>query len=699
MKTGLKSRSLFAKQVSEHTRLLSTLLEASPRRRVDEKYMEKCIVSTKMLANSASLLGLRAWEELLTTYESLLIMYRNEGRPWDERVAQVTSEMIEREEDLLAALEKQDEESSVLSGQDAKALIDEMSCLLEMEYVPEETPVDEEEMEDGASAAEGDEPEPELRETAPGHEPDMPEAVTSLQEPPGGDEEAASREATDAEEGGTSSRIVPLLRSACSELMEELAGLAESGEARRTAVLANIEKQAALIDFYANALREGSKPDGEAIMTTLEPVKSAMEDFADSLAEEQCRTVHVGFLGEGRLIEARLLIKAADILRNMVTDICTRCNEEYLRIEIDVEDRAGALFWKVRDNGENFITDSKLDREDFLAFYPGLRKVRKELRDCGGVLWVEPSEDHDTRFAFSMPISTEKYCFKVWGKEKDSFAVLSSQICRIVPLEQVRKESDSRGESVVVDGKYIPLVNLSLVCSDAPAGGDKVVVLGSLEKRIAFTVQGDGLFEEGLWLRDTIQMWKGLSRGIAKMDDRKVPLIEAEELVRGYLSLMGSGGSEEISGGVFGLESSHSQSQANLDEDTPSPPEPCKEEEVDVVVIERSDVLRDSFEELFAEEKIKAKIFERLADAKEFIGSHSPRLIISEFRTPTMAAKEIIEELDEKGKPVPVLVTTALEGEKAELLVGKLKASGYIVKPLDPVEVLNTIRPMIGARP
>jgi 3-oxoacyl-[acyl-carrier protein] reductase len=61
-----------------------------------------------------------------------------------------------------------------------------------------------------------------------------------------------------------------------------------------------------------------------------------------------------------------------------------------------------------------------------------------------------------------------------------------------------------------------------------------------------------------------------------------------------------------------------------------------------------------------------------LEEALGLIRSGSPRVIISEFRIPTMAAKKIVDSLRQQGRTIPVLVTTSQSGKTADLLVEKL---------------------------
>jgi len=79
------------------------------------------------------------------------------------------------------------------------------------------------------------------------------------------------------------------------------------------------------------------------------------------------------------------------------------------------------------------------------------------------------------------------------------------------------------------------------------------------------------------------------------------------------------------------------------------------------------------------------------------IGRHAPRVIISEFRIPTMAAKKIVDRLREAGQEIPVLVTTSQSGKTADLLVEKLGAAGYLSKPLSATQVTSNLSSYLSA--
>jgi DNA-binding response OmpR family regulator len=85
-------------------------------------------------------------------------------------------------------------------------------------------------------------------------------------------------------------------------------------------------------------------------------------------------------------------------------------------------------------------------------------------------------------------------------------------------------------------------------------------------------------------------------------------------------------------------------------------------------------------------------------EAVDMIRRHKPKVIVSEFRMPTMAAKRIVETMNREGLSIPVLVTTSQSGRTADLLVEKLGVAGYLSKPLAAEQVTARIVALLGEK-
>ena len=119
--------------------------------------------------------------------------------------------------------------------------------------------------------------------------------------------------------------------------------------------------------------------------------------------------------------------------------------------------------------------------------------------------------------------------------------------------------------------------------------------------------------------------------------------------------------------------------------------EPYQNGELEILVVEQSENMRETLNRIFTQAHVSAEFADGLEEALKLLDKHSPRLIISEFRMPSMAAKVLVDGLKKQGKHIPVLVTTSQTGQTADLLVTKLGAAGYLSKPLNVQDVTAQI--------
>ena len=677
MKGPRDSTGLFIQQVERHAQLLSDLLETNCDAPIESGHLEKCILSTKMLKNSVSLLGLGLWEELLNGYESLMLDYREQGCNWDEKIAQITSELIEKEEQL--AERSGDGEwnpDGCITQEEVRALNEEINILLSMDR-----PVA------VAAPAMADEGPGELKDDAEedARAEGSAEEQHSAGEPESGPDYSMRQEFI----GG----LMAQLEKSTGRLFQEWKRWKSGSDECASFDIQLIKQDSYLIHFYALSLVEiaemRNEPVNEPVMSTLEHLRVVLDLYAELLSERDGCRVDIGFLGEDNTLDVAMLFNAAKILKCMISDISQRSSESYLRIEIEVENRNGALWWSLRDNGDNFITDSRLDRDDFLAFYPGLREVKRQLEQFNGVLWVEPDEDHDRRFAFTTPLHANTQSFTVWQHEGARFCIPSLQVCEIIPGDEADIYRDGRGEYVLVDDAQVPLLGLSLLCPEAPERGGTIVVAGSLEKRIAFYVRDQGTIEEGPWRKASVPSWNGLSWGVAELAGEHVPVIECARIVRQYLSTLGTASGQRMTGSIIENEQEY---EADASSGSPAKDDPHSVDEVDVVVFEKSEAVRDALAAILTPMNLSVRMYEEPGRLEDVLQSHDPAIIISDSRDASGGAKMIVDWVRAAGKQIPVLLSTAQNEDTASALVSEIGASGYFLKPLDNKKVRQVIR-------
>ncbi len=667
----LDTTSLFLAQVTNHSEALNNLLALPQDEPIGKDMVDRTILATNMLGNSFSLLDLDLWQSFLEAFEGLLITYRDKNLVWDERIAQVTSEIIEKEDQLLASAKANPKARlrNLVSADEVTAMLDE---LVELQSAAAAVPLVAETLQSRAS-------------TPPAETSDGTQIV----------HEADVTLMTIEEEQTLGGSMGQLSRSAQTLISHWRASEWDLANGDRDD-LEQARKELFLTSFHALSIEQmitiKSGCTGAPKIASLSPIRSTLEDFVRVLCIGLDRHIDISFQGEDNEVDARLLFPVVKVLQCTIGDVFARCSDEYLHIEVTVEETLGTLRWSLRDNGSNFISDSQLDPEEYLAFYPGLKETRKVLSELRSLLWVEPDETHDTRFAFTMPASPEGGRFVVWGVGNERVAVHANQVSDVIPSKEAKVESGGHGEHLLTNGSRVPMVRLGQLYTGAPVDGEAIAVIGRLEKRIAFPVGSPGEVENGRWLKDGIPAWRGMERGVAEINGKKVPLVEADSLIRRYLQIINTASPAEISGGTEMQDLDFIEAQVDMDEADPNPSEDAPIGEAQVLVVERSEVLGNAFSTILSQDGLTIKVVDKLDVAIEYcLRETGPSLIISEFRLPSMAAKVLVDELRSQGKNIPVLVTTTHRGRNAESLVKKIGVAGYISKPLDADEVLKRV--------
>ncbi len=670
MTTKLNTASLLLAQVTNHSAELNRLITVAPDGPVAGSLIGRAILATNMLANSFSVLELDQWQSFLEAFEGLLITYRDKNLPWDERIAQVTSEIIEKEDQFIS-----NAGSTPPASLNDLVSADEVTAMLE-ELV---------ELQSTASAVT---PQPPAAHPAPPGPSATQHAMAA--QPVREDDIALTTIEQERTLGGCMGQLSRNTQSLLGQWRAtewDLANLAPEE-------FEQIRRELFLTSFHALSIEQmitlKSGDQKTLKMESLSPIRSTIEDFARVLCLDIDRHVDISFQGEDNQIDASLLFPVVKVLQCMISDVLARCNDDYLHIEVAVEEMYGILRWTMRDNGSNFISDSQLDPDEYLAFYPRLKETCKVLSELRSLLWVEPDETHDARFAFTVPASREGGRFMVWGQGDERVAVHANQVSKLIPLRDADIKTGQHGDYLISSGNRVPVIRLGQVYTGARVDGDNVVVIGRLEKRIAFLVPADGKVTDGKWLRDAIPAWRGMDRGVAEIGRQKFPLVEANGLVNRYLHIVNTSPSE-VSGGMGEQNPDLSQAQADMDKVDPIPPA-SETDDAQVLVVERSEVLGHAFSTILAQDGLTIRVVNQLDDAIDFcMRDAAPSLVISEFRLPSMAAKVLVERLRSEGKNIPVLVTTTHRGERAKLLVEKLGVAGYISKPLDAEDVLQRV--------
>ena len=507
--------------------------------------------------------------------------------------------------------------------------------------------------------------------------------------------------------------VIERLRTTAADLMTRLDATEWRDRRWSSSAVRALRADLGVLAFCAGsierAVRMYAPEDAGPPWCALEPLAVALDDFARELARESGRALRVSFDAGDVSIDATLLAPAESILQWMVADVFDRTDAADVRVSVTVSNRFGALCWRVCDNGGNLVSDARLDHEDHVAFYPRLRHAMRMLARHFGSLTVEPRAHRGCRFEFTLPVTHDPEPLIVWGENGDTFAVRASQLCDVIPAGSDVLHRDAYGEYLDLDGGRVPLVRLDTLFGGAPAGGEMIAVVGTVEKRVAFFVPGTGERATGRPMPGGVPIWKGPAQRVVRVNDRRMPLLDAEDVLSAYLTITGSlSGESTVSGGVADDDEHVVRSQATASgsqepgASTPrispagadaSPargdaPSPAR---VDVVVVEQSDAVREALRGVLESRGLRVAETGSVEEAVAMARERHPRVIVCEFRMPTMAARHLVEALREGGLGVPVVVTTSHDGPTADLLVEKLGASGYLRKPIRPPEVLERL--------
>ena len=651
---SLDSRTLFARQVRSQCETLCELLACTAGHPAPEAVLERCKVGVRMLAGTMSILGMDEWARLLESFHELLTIHGSRRLPWDDRIAQLVFELIEKQELLASCHELSGEEAgrNSVPSEGVLAMIEEVDI---------------------------------LRSECETAEPVRP---------------ARAEGTVDPERLG---RVAAELAAACERVLAAVTSDPWQSRTADTITIEDLRRGLGTIEFYAQAMDRIVATVEETVITPrcdVAPLETALHDFSRELVRGTGRKLQVRLRADDAEVEPALLPAAYWVLHSMVADVFERCDEPRLEIDIDCSERHGALHWRLRDNGENFLSDSKLDHDDQVAFYPGLRHVVRTLREHHGTLAVEPNGGRQARFEFTLPTTTHAEALWVWEKNGVCMAARGVQIVEVIPVQNDTRREDSYGEYVALDTRRVPLLSLDAIFPEAPTNGSHIAVLGLLEKAVAFYVPGEGVQKSGVVLGDSIPVWKGIPHDVVRVDGRRVPLLDAGDILRTYLSITGTLNVEAVpvAPQLHDAPPLHVSPAAAAASRLAA--ETLAESDgggIEVLVIEQSETTRTTLNDILSRQRIRARYASDVEEALSLIATQQPRVIISEFRIPTMAAKKIVDRLRETGQEIPVIVTTSQSGKTADLLVEKLGAAGYLSKPLTATQVTSNLAGYLSA--
>lgn len=95
----------------------------------------------------------------------------------------------------------------------------------------------------------------------------------------------------------------------------------------------------------------------------------------------------------------------------------------------------------------------------------------------------------------------------------------------------------------------------------------------------------------------------------------------------------------------------------------------------------------------------EVKSFHKIADAQATMKSGWPHLVITDFRLPDGNGLEVLETINSLTQSIPVILITSYSDIRIAVKAMKMGAFEYITKPINPDELLVTVKDAIDKKP
>lgn len=140
------------------------------------------------------------------------------------------------------------------------------------------------------------------------------------------------------------------------------------------------------------------------------------------------------------------------------------------------------------------------------------------------------------------------------------------------------------------------------------------------------------------------------------------------------------------------LHMTASEQEADENEHEPLDADKNNLKQKHILVIDDSAVMLRSIKAILGQE-YKISLATSGEQGLRFLSQRKPDLILLDYEMPGWDGKKTFEEIkkDETGKDIPVVFLTGVSDKEHIYAVLQLKPAGYILKPLERINLLNTI--------
>ncbi len=531
---------LFGEQVNDHIEKLNDLMGHASGADLKAAAFRKTCFANRLLEGSTRMLGLDDWSRTLGLFGNLLEKASGTTGQWDENLSQIVSEILETEEQVVA---------EIMTGEIEEVdRIESFNGLQrEIELLIEETYLDREES--GPRFEEIERVSIEKNEERAGREDGT---IFTRQDGARGPENARQKCVT-------LERLVKSLGKVNDKYMQYLAAPEDNESGIRDLELAFGESEF-FIGLLGNILGQVGV-DGRKFRSKVSSrtVLDGVEDFMEMNGLLHGWSARLETSTENFSMEREPASELAIVIESCIYDMCSKFdnkNASDLSISVDINNAGSFLVATLRDNAQTFLCDSRIDRDDAVAFYKGLIRVRGILKKWRCLLWVEPGNGKDGRFRFTFPRTSIMTDYRILEASGVRVVLPCRCIEAILDTADHEVENNGNGMHVIYNGDSVPLCGLGDLAAeeiDGSGENDHIAVLGLAEKRLGIFFGGTGRKVEGIKEQLTDGVWAGVTESILHIGEDEYPVLDTKLVLEKYGMIQGFDGSPEESG-FFGDE-------------------------------------------------------------------------------------------------------------------------------------------------
>ena len=117
-----------------------------------------------------------------------------------------------------------------------------------------------------------------------------------------------------------------------------------------------------------------------------------------------------------------------------------------------------------------------------------------------------------------------------------------------------------------------------------------------------------------------------------------------------------------------------------------------------ILIVDDEDPLRLSLSLILQKEKYRVETASNAEEALVCLQSHSYDLMFLDLNLPGMSGIDLLVEIHRRVPHMPVLILTAHAALESAIQAVRLGARDYLIKPIEPVEILARVAEILGER-